>query len=122
MSITQEQILESISNMSVMEVMELISSIENKFGVSASIPLNNQEKNTKEEIDEKTEFDVILKSIGSNKISVIKSVRSAIGLGLKEAKDLVESSPVTLKENISKEEANNLKKSLEEAGAQVEIK
>ncbi|CAL4318184.1 50S ribosomal protein L7/L12 [Buchnera aphidicola (Neophyllaphis podocarpi)] len=122
MSITQEQILESISNMSVMEVMELISSIENKFGVSASIPLNSQEKNTKEEIDEKTEFDVILKSIGSNKISVIKSVRSAIGLGLKEAKDLVESFPVTLKENISKEEANNLKKSLEEAGAQVEIK
>lgn len=121
MSITKEQILEAVSEMSVMNVVELISAMEKKFGVSAnmSINSNNNEKNT---IEEKTEFDIFLKTIGPNKVSVIKSVRSATGLGLKEAKDLVESAPTVLKENISKNDAESLKKTLEDAGAEIEIK
>lgn len=122
MSITKEQILEAVSEMSVMNVVELISAMEEKFGVSADISINsnnNQEKNAKEE---KTEFDVFLKVIGPNKVSVIKTVRSATGLGLKEAKDLVESAPAVLKENISKEDAESLKKTLENVGAEIEIK
>ena len=121
--INKEQILEAIEKMSVMNVVELISAMEEKFGVSASPVVNSgstlQDTESKEE---KTEFNIFLKSIGSNKISVIKAVRSKIGLGLKEAKDLVESAPVILKENINKEEAESLKKFLEEAGAEIEMK
>jgi large subunit ribosomal protein L7/L12 len=118
MSITKEQILESIASMSVMEVSELISDMEAKFGVSAKASVANT---TTEVIEEKTEFNVVLKAIGPKKIGVIKAVRSATGLGLKEAKDLVESSPVILKEGISKDDAEALKKTLEEAGSEVEI-
>jgi large subunit ribosomal protein L7/L12 len=121
MSITKEQILEAVSEMSVMSVVELISAMEEKFGVSADISKhsNNTHENS---VEEKTEFDIFLKVIGPNKVSVIKTVRSATGLGLKEAKDLVESAPIVLKENISKEDAESLKKTLEDVGAEIEIK
>ncbi|QCI15740.1 50S ribosomal protein L7/L12 [Buchnera aphidicola] len=122
MSITKEQILEAVSEMSVMNVVELISAMEKKFGVSASIPINSNNNNEKDTREEKTEFDVFLKVIGPNKVPVIKTVRSATGLGLKEAKDLVESAPIVLKENISKEDAESLKKTLEDVGAEIEIK
>ncbi|MBZ2279345.1 50S ribosomal protein L7/L12, partial [Buchnera aphidicola] len=103
MSITKEQILEAISEMSITNVVELISEMEKKFDVSASMATNVS--NNTNTIEEKTEFDIFLKNIGPNKVSVIKTVRSATGLGLKEAKDLVESAPIVLKENISKEDA-----------------
>jgi large subunit ribosomal protein L7/L12 len=122
MSITKEQILEAISEMSVMNVVDLITAMEEKFGVSASMPINNSNHHEKDTNEEKTEFDIFLKVIGPNKVSVIKTVRSATGLGLKEAKDLVESAPTVLKENISKEDAESLKKTLEDVGAEIEIK
>ena len=109
MSLTNEQIIEAIASKSVSEIVELITAMEEKFGVSAAA-------------EEKTEFDVVLANAGANKVAVIKAVRGATGLGLKEAKDLVESAPAALKEGISKAEAEALKKELEEAGAQVEIK
>ncbi|HMI77011.1 MAG TPA: 50S ribosomal protein L7/L12 [Buchnera sp. (in: enterobacteria)] len=121
--INKEQILEAIEKMSVMNVVELVSAMEKKFGVSASSVVNSvSTTQDTESNEEKTEFNVFLKSIGNNKISVIKAVRSKIGLGLKEAKDLVESAPIVLKENINKEESESLKKFLEEAGAEIEIK
>ncbi|CAL4317945.1 50S ribosomal protein L7/L12 [Buchnera aphidicola] len=122
MSITHQEILESISKMSVMEIMELISAIEKKFNVSANINIVNNPTEKQEIKKEKTEFNVFLKSIGKNKISVIKAVRSTTSLGLKEAKDLVESAPVMIKEKINKNESELLKKALESAGAEVEIK
>lgn len=122
MSITKEQILEAVSKMSVMNVVDLIAAMEEKFGVSASMSLNSNSNHEKESNEEKTEFDIFLKSIGPNKVPVIKTVRSATGLGLKEAKDLVESAPIVLKENISKEDAESLKKQLEDVGAEIEIK
>ncbi|AWH90718.1 50S ribosomal protein L7/L12 [Buchnera aphidicola (Melanaphis sacchari)] len=122
MSITKEQILQAISEMSIMNVVDLISEMEKKFGVSANMSLNSNNKDDKKTSEEKTEFDVILKNIGPNKVPVIKSVRSATGLGLKEAKDLVESAPVVIKENISKIDAESLKKTLENVGAEIEIK
>ncbi|XBC44408.1 MAG: 50S ribosomal protein L7/L12 [Buchnera aphidicola (Schlechtendalia peitan)] len=122
MSITKEQILEAISEMSVTNVVELISDMEKKFGVSPEISSNSTSPLKEEISEEKTEFDVILKSIGGNKVSVIKAVRSSTGLGLKEAKDLVESAPTIIKEHITKIEAESLKKILDETGAEVEIK
>ncbi|HXK00549.1 MAG TPA: 50S ribosomal protein L7/L12 [Buchnera sp. (in: enterobacteria)] len=123
MSINKEQILEAIAEMSVKNVVELVSAMEKKFGVSATaINSNTTIGQNIESTEEKTEFNVFLKNIGSNKISVIKAVRSATGLGLKEAKDLVESAPILIKENINKEESESLKKTLENAGAEVEIK
>ncbi|CAL4317973.1 50S ribosomal protein L7/L12 [Buchnera aphidicola] len=122
MSITKEQILESISNMSVMDIVDLISAMEKKFGVSSIIPINNSSSENKEKKEEQTEFNIILKSIGANKISVIKAVRSATGLGLKESKDLVESAPTVLKEKINKKDAESLKETLEKVGAEVEMK
>lgn len=124
MSITKEQILDAVAEMSVMDVVELITLMEGKFGVSAatSVVVASPEGSTAETIEEKTEFDVILSAIGANKIAVIKTVRAATGLGLKEAKDIVESAPATIKEAVSKEASEALKKSLEEAGAFVEIK
>ncbi|QIE01802.1 50S ribosomal protein L7/L12 [Buchnera aphidicola] len=122
MSITKEQILEAISKMSVMNVVDLIAAMEEKFGVSANMSLNSNNNHEKELNEEKTEFDVFLKSIGPNKVPVIKAVRSATGLGLKEAKDLVESAPIVLKENINKEDAESLKKTLEDVGAEIEVK
>lgn len=121
MSITKEQILEAVAAMSVMDVMELVSAMEEKFGVSAAAAIAVATAPA-EVVEEKTEFDVVLSAIGSNKVAVIKAVRSATGLGLKEAKDLVESAPTVLKESISKDVADALKKTLEEAGASVEVK
>ena len=114
MSLTNEQIIEAIASKSVTEIVELIAAMEEKFGVSAAAVAAAAE--------EKTEFDVVLAEAGANKVAVIKAVRGATGLGLKEAKDLVESAPANLKEGVSKEEAEALKKELEEAGAKVEIK
>lgn len=122
MSITKEQILNAISEMSVMNVVELISEMEKKFGVSANMSINTGNNNEQKTVEEKTEFDVFLKVIGPNKVSVIKNVRSATGLGLKESKDLVESAPTVVKENMSKNDAESLKKILEDAGAEIEIK
>ena len=126
MAVTKDDILEAISNMSVMEVVELISDMEEKFGVSAAAavavaaaPAGGDAGGAAEE---KTEFDVILAGFGDNKVGVIKAVRGATGLGLKEAKALVESAPAPLKEAVSKDEAEALKKDLEEAGATVEVK
>lgn len=123
MSINKEQILEAIAEMSVKNVIELVSAMEEKFGVSATaINSNTKTGQDIESTEEKTEFNILLKNIGGNKVSVIKAVRSATGLGLKEAKDLVESAPILIKENINKEESESLKKILENAGAEVEIK
>ncbi|MDX7993131.1 50S ribosomal protein L7/L12 [Xenorhabdus littoralis] len=121
MSITKEQILDTVAEMSVMDVVELISMMEEKLGVSAAAAVAVV-GGAAEAVEEQTEFDVILTGIGANKVTVIKAVRGATGLGLKEAKDLVESAPAALKEAISKDDAEALKKSLEEAGASVEIK
>jgi large subunit ribosomal protein L7/L12 len=109
--------------MSVMNVVELVSAMEKKFGVSASVavaPVAVAENTS--EIEEQLEFDVVLTAFGAKKVAVIKVVRSITGLGLKDAKDMVESAPVTIKEGLSKEESNEIKKQLEEAGASVEFK
>mgnify|MGYP001580989649 FL=1 len=124
MAVTKEDILESISNMSVMEVVDLISDMEEKFGVTAAaaVAAAPAAAGGGEAAEEKTEFDVALADMGANKVSVIKAVRAITGLGLKEAKDKVESAPCVLKEGVSKEEADEFKKQLEEAGATVELK
>lgn len=122
MSITKEQILDSVATMSVMDVVELITLMEERFGVSAAAAVVSGGLAEAQAVEEQTEFDVILTAVGSNKVPVIKVVRSELGLGLKEAKDVVESAPATLKEAISKEQAEALKKALEEVGATVEIK
>ena len=122
MSITKEQILDAVAEMSVMDVVELVSMMEEKFGVSAAAAVAVAAAGPAEATEEKTEFDVILKEVGANKVAVIKAVRGATGLGLKEAKDLVESAPATVKEGVSKADADELKKALEESGAVVELK
>jgi large subunit ribosomal protein L7/L12 len=122
MSLTNEQIIEAIASKSVTEIVELITAMEEKFGVSAAAAAVAVAAGPAEAAEEKTEFDVVLTAAGANKVAVIKAVRSATGLGLKEAKDLVESAPAALKEGISKAEAEELKKTLEEAGASVELK
>ncbi len=126
MAVSKEEILDTIANMTVMEVVDLISAMEEKFGVSAAaavaaVPAAAAEGAGEAEA-EKTEFDVVLSSFGSNKVAVIKVVRAITGLGLKDAKELVESAPATIKEAASKEEAEDIKKQLEEAGASVELK
>ena len=125
MAVSQEDILETISGMTVMEVVDLISAMEEKFGVSAAAavaaaPAGGDAGGGAAE--EKTDFDVVLAGFGDNKVGVIKAVRAATGLGLKEAKALVESAPAPVKEGATKEEAEELKKTLEEAGATVELK
>ena len=122
MSITKDQIIEAVASMSVMDVVELITAMEEKFGVSAAAAVAVAAGPAAEAAEEKTEFDVILTAAGANKVAVIKAVRGATSLGLKEAKDLVEAAPTPVKEAISKEEAEALKKELEAAGASVEIK
>lgn len=125
MAVTKEDILQSISEMSVMEVVELVEMMEDKFGVTAAAPVAMAAAPAADGADaaaEQTEFDVVLKSFGSNKVAVIKAVRGATGLGLKEAKALVEGAPAPVKEAVSKEDAEALKKELEEAGAEVEVK
>lgn len=125
MAVSKDDILETISNMSVMEVVDLIEAMEEKFGVSAAaaaVAVAGPAGGDAAAAEEKTEFDVVMSSFGANKVSVIKAVRGATGLGLKEAKELVEGVPATIKEAVSKEEAEELKKQLEEAGASVEVK
>jgi len=124
MAVTKEDILESVSNMSVMDVVELVEAMEEKFGVSAAVATVAAAPvaGAAEAAEEQTEFDVHMTSFGANKVSVIKVVRAVTSLGLKEAKDLVESSPVNVKEGVAKDEAADLKAKLEEAGAAVEIK
>ncbi len=121
MSITKEDILNAVAEMSVMEVVELIEAMEEKFGVSAAAAVVAG-GDAGAAAEEQTEFDVILAAAGANKVASIKAVRGATGLGLKEAKALVEAAPTPVKEAVSKEEAEELKKTLEEAGASVEIK
>lgn len=122
MAISQEDILEAVSNMTVMEIVDLISAMEEKFGVSAAVMAAAPAAATAAVAEEQTEFDVILTAAGANKVAAIKAVRGITGLGLKEAKDAVEGAPTTLKEGVSKAEAEAVKKDLEEAGASVEIK
>ena len=124
--ITKDQVVDFIANMSVLEMSELVKEMEEKFGVSAAAaavatPAAGGE-GTEAAAEEKTEFDVILTSFGEKKINVIKEVRSITGLGLKEAKEAVEAAPKAIKEGVSKEEAEEVKKKLEEAGASAEIK
>ncbi|WP_028024465.1 50S ribosomal protein L7/L12 [Enterovibrio calviensis] len=121
MSITNEQILDAVAEMSVMQVVELIEAMEEKFGVSAAAAVVSGGA-AAEAVEEQTEFDVILTACGPNKVAVIKAVRGATGLGLKEAKAVVDGAPAPLKEAVSKEEADALKAQLEEAGASVEVK
>jgi len=124
MDLKKEDIINAISKMSVMEVVDLIKEMEKKFDVSASdmVINNNTADKNEEKVKEQTEFSVTLESFGKSKISVIKSIRSIINLGLKEAKDFVESAPKLIKEGIEKKEAEEIKKKLEEVGAQVSIK
>ena len=119
---TIEQIIEAIKNMTVLELNELVKACEEEFGVSAAAPVAVVAGGAAAEVEEQTEFNVVLESAGSEKIKVIKTVRELTGLGLKEAKELVESAPSKVKEAISKDDAEKLKKELEEAGATVSLK
>ncbi|MGY0506050.1 50S ribosomal protein L7/L12 [Luteimonas sp. e5] len=124
MSLTNEQIVDAIAEKNLMEVMELVKAIEDKFGVSAAAPVAVAAGPAAAAgpSEEQTEFDVVLKAVGDKKVEVIKAVRAITGLGLKEAKDMVEGAPQTVKEGASKEDAEKFKKDLEAAGAQVELK
>ena len=125
MAVSQEEILETISGMTVMEVVDLISAMEEKFGVTAAAAVAAAPAAAAGEaaaVEEKDEFDVVMSSFGSNKVAVIKVVRAVTGLGLKEAKEMVEGAPSTIKEGATKDEAEDIKKQLEEAGASVELK
>ena len=126
MAVSKDEILETISNMSVMEVVDLISAMEEKFGVSAAAAVAAAPAAAADAggaaAAEKDEFDVVLAGIGDNKVAVIKAVRAITGQGLKDAKDTVEGAPATNKEAASKDEAEEIKKQLEEAGASVELK
>lgn len=123
MAVSKNDILDTISNMSVMEVVELIEAMEEKFNVSAAaVAVASAPAAAAAAVEEKTEFDVILTGFGENKVGVIKAIRTITGLGLKEAKDLVEGAPSTVKEGVAKTEAADIKKQLEEAGATVDVK
>jgi len=126
MAVSKEDILETISNMTVLEVVELVEAMEEKFGVSAAAmaapAAAAPAAGGDEAAEEQTEFDIVMSSFGDNKVGVIKVIRGITGLGLKEAKEMVEGVPSTIKEGASKEEADDIKKQLEEAGAAVEVK
>lgn len=127
MAVAKEEILETIGNMTVLEIVDLIAAMEEKFGVSAAAavaaaPAAAAGGGEAAAAEEKTEFDVVMSSFGEKKVNVIKVVREITGLGLKEAKDLVEGVPSTVKEGVAKDEAESIKKKLEEAGAAVEVK
>jgi large subunit ribosomal protein L7/L12 len=126
MSITKVDVIDFIANMSVLELSEMIKDLEEKFGVTAAAPMamaaGPMSAEAAPAAEEKTEFDAVLTVIGANKIQVIKEVRAITGLGLKEAKDAVENVPTVLKEAVSKAEAEEIKKKIEEQGATVEIK
>ena len=119
---SKEQIIEAIKEMSVLELSDLVKAIEEEFGVTAAAPVAAAGAGGGEAAAEKTEFDLVLNGAGDQKIKVIKVVREVTGLGLKEAKELVDNTPKTLKEGIAKEEAEELKAKLEEVGASVEVK
>ena len=123
MAVNKDDILEAVAKMSVMEVVELIEAMEEKFGVTAAVAVAAGPAGAgAAAVEEQTEFNVVMTSFGENKVNVIKAVRGITGLGLKEAKDLVEGVPSTVKEGVSKDEAEKMKKELEEAGAKVELK
>ncbi len=127
MAVSKEDILDAISNMTVVEIVDLIEAMEEKFGVSAAAPVAAAPAapaggEAAGVAEEKTEFDVVLSSFGDNKVGVIKAVRGITGLGLKEAKEMVEGAPSPVKEGVSKDEAEDIQKKLEEAGAKVELK
>lgn len=128
MSLSNEEILNAIAEKSVMDIVELISAMEEKFGVSAQAAVavaaapSAGADGGEQQAEEKTEFDVVLSSIGDKKVNVIKAVRAITGLGLKEAKDMVDGAPSTIKEAAAKDEAEDIKKQLEEAGATAELK
>jgi large subunit ribosomal protein L7/L12 len=124
MAMSKDDILQAISEMSVMDVVELVKMMEEKFGVSAAAPVAVAAAAgpVAEAAEAKTEFNVVMTAFGDNKINVIKEIRAITGLGLKEAKDMVEGVPATVKEGVSKEEAEKVKKQLEAAGAKVELK
>lgn len=126
MALSKDEILDAIAEMSVMDLVDLISAIEEKFGVSAAAPVAVAAVagggDAGGAAAEQTEFDVVMTSFGDNKVGVIKAIRGITGLGLKEAKAMVEGAPATVKEAVSKEEAEDVKKQLEEAGAAVEVK
>jgi large subunit ribosomal protein L7/L12 len=126
MALSNEELIEALSAKPVMEVVELVRALEEKWGVSAAAPVAVAAAGgaaaPEAAAEEKTEFDVVMSSFGENKVAVIKVVRTVTGLGLKEAKDLVEGAPSTVKESVTKAEAEDIKKQLEEAGAKVDIK
>ncbi len=127
MALSNEELIEELSNKPIMEIVDLVKALEDKWGVSAAAPVAVAAAGGAAAADagvaeEQTEFDVVLSSFGETKVAVIKVVRTITGLGLKEAKDLVEGAPNTVKEGVSKDDAEELKKQLEEAGASVEIK
>lgn len=122
MALTKEQIIDELSNLKVMEIAELVKMLEEKWGVSAAAPIAMMAGAGAAPVEEKTAFDVVLKEAGPNKINVIKEVRAVTGLGLAEAKALVEGAPKTVREGATKEDAEKIKKQLEAAGAKVEVK
>jgi len=127
MALSNEELIEELSNKPIMEVVELVKALEEKWGVSAAAPVavaaaGGPAAAGEAAAEDQTEFNVIMTSFGGNKVSVIKAVRTITGLGLKEAKDLVEGAPAPIKEGATKEEAEEVKKQLEEAGASVEVK
>jgi large subunit ribosomal protein L7/L12 len=127
MALSNEELIEALSNKSIMEVVELVKALEEKWGVSAAAPVAvaaapGAGGEAAAAAEEQTEFDVVMNSFGDNKVAVIKVIRAVTGLGLKEAKDLVEGAPSTVKEGVAKDEAESIKKQLEEAGATVQIK
>jgi len=127
MALSREEIVEAVAQMSVLDLSQLIKDLEEKFGVSAAAAVAVAAPaagggEAAAAVEEQTEFNVVLASFGENKVGVIKAIRAVTGLGLKEAKDLVESAPAVVKEGVSKDEAETVKKSLEEAGASVELK
>lgn len=127
MAASKEEVLEAISEMSVMDVVDLVEQMEEKFGVSAAAPVAAAGPAAGGDAgdaaaEEQTEFEVVMSSFGDNKVGVIKAIRGVTGLGLKEAKELVEGAPATIKEGVEKEDADQMKKDLEEAGATIELK
>ena len=127
MALSNEELIEALSNKPIMEIVELVKALEDKWGVSAAAPVAvaaapGAAGGEAAAAEEQTEFDVVMSSFGENKVSVIKVVRALTGLGLKEAKDLVEGTPSMVKEGVPKDEAEDVKKKLEEAGAKVDIK
>ena len=127
MSLSNEELIEALSNKPIMEVVELVKALEEKWGVSAAAPVAvaaapGAAGGEAAAAEEKTEFDVVMSSFVENKVAVIKVVRTVTGLGLKEAKDMVEGAPSTVKEGVPKDEAEEIKKQLEEAGAKVDVK